>query len=87
MDMQKSKEINWTGDDNAETQKESEDSRRRADLHPNGPSAVDIWQRYRGWNRTAPAPKERRGGIDRSLYTLNGYTSWAEWVKGNWSEE
>ena len=38
-------------------------------------------------NRKAPAPKERRGGIDRSLYTLNGYTSWTEWVKRNWSEE
>ncbi len=87
MDMQKRKEINWTRDYNAETQKESEDSRRRADLHPNGSSAVDIWQQYRGWNRKAPAPKERRGGIDRSLYTLNGYTSWTEWVKGNWSEE
>ncbi len=87
MDMQKSKEINWTGDDNAETQKESVDSRRGSDLHPNGLSAVDIWQRYRGWNRTAPAPKERRGGIDRSLYTLNGYRNWTEQVKRNWSEE
>ncbi len=85
--MQKSKEINWTHDYNAETQKESEDSRRRADLHPNGSCAVDIWQQYRGWNRTAPAPKERRGGIERSLYTLNVYTCWTEWVKGNWSEE
>ena len=87
MDMQKSKEINWTRDYNAVTQKESEDSRRGADLHPNGPSAVDIWQQYRGWNRKAPAPKERHGGIDPSLYTLNGYTSWTEWVKSNWSEE
>jgi len=87
MDVQKSKEINWTRDDNAITQKESEDSRRRADLHPNGSSAVDIWQQYHGWNRKAPAPKERRGGIDPSLYTLNGYTSWTEQVKRNWSEE
>ena len=87
MDIQKGKEINWTRDDNAVTQKESEDFRRGADLHPNGPSAVNIWQQYRGWNRKAPASKERRRGIDRSLYTLNGYTSWTEWVKGNWSEE
>ena len=87
MDMQKSKEVNWTGDDNAETQKESEDSRHRADLHPNGSSAVNIWQQYRGWNRKAPAPKERHGGNDPSLYTLNGYTSWTEQVKRNWSEE
>ena len=87
MDMQKSKEINWTRDYNAVTQKESEDSRGGADLHPNRSSAVDIWQQYRGWNRKAPAPKERRGGIDRSLYTLNGYTSWTELVKRNLSEE
>ena len=72
MDMQKSKEINWTRDDNAETQKESEDSRRGADLHPNGSSAMD---------------GERRGGIDPSLYTLKGYRSWARQVKRNWSEE
>ncbi len=87
MDIQKSKEINWTRDDNAVTQKESEDSRRGADLDPNGPSAVDIWQQYRGWNRKAPAPKERRDGIYRSLYTWNDYKSWAELVRRNWSEE
>ncbi len=87
MDMRKSKETNWTRDYNAETQKESEDSRRGADLHPNGSSAVDIWQQYRGWNRKAPAPKERHGGNDPSLYTLNGYTSWTEQVKRNLSEE
>ena len=57
---------------NAETQEESEDSAREADLHPNGSSAMD---------------GERRGGIDPSLYTLIGYRSWAEQVKRNWSEE
>ena len=87
MDMQKSKEINWARDDNAVTQKESEDSRREADLHPNSPSAVDIWQQYRGWNRKAPAPKERRGGTYRSLYTWEGYRRWMDQVKRNWSEE
>ncbi len=50
-------------------------------------SEVDIWQQYRGWNRKAPAPKQRRGGIDRSLYTLNGYRHWTQQVKRNWSEE
>ena len=57
---------------NAETQEESEDSAREADLHPNGSSAMD---------------GERRGGIDPSLYTLKGYRSWAAQVKRNWSEE
>jgi len=85
--MQDSKEINWARHHNAETRKESGDSGRRADLHPNGSAAVDIWQQYRGWNRKAPAPKERRGGIDRSLHTWEGYTSWTEQVKRNLSEE
>ena len=57
---------------NAETQEESEDSAREADLHPNGSSAMD---------------GERRGGIDPSLHTLKGYRSWARQVKRNWSEE
>ena len=87
MDMQKSKEINWARHHNAETRKESADSRRGADLHPNCSSAVNIWQQYRGWNRKAPVPKERHGGNDPSLYTLNGYTSWTEQVKRIWSEE
>ena len=73
MDMQKSKEISWASDYGAETE--------------NGSSTVDIWQQYRGWKRKAPVPKERRGSIDRSLYTLNGYRNWTQQVKRNWSEE
>ena len=72
---------------NAETQEESEDSAREADLHPNGSSAVDGWEQYRSWISKAAVPRERRGGIDPSLYTLNGYRNWTQWVKRNWSEE
>ena len=87
MDMQKSKETNWTRDDNAVTQKESADSRRGADLHANSSSDVDAWQQYRKWVSKAPVPKERRGGIDPSLYTWKGYRNWTEQIKRNWSEE
>ncbi len=87
MDMQESKAINWTRDYNAETQKESEDSRRGANLHPNVSFEVDGWQKYRSRNLKAPLPRERLGGIDPSLYTLNGYRNWTQQVKRNWSEE
>ena len=87
MDNQRSKEINWTRDYNAETQKESENSRRGADLHPIGLSVVDGWQKYRRWNPKAPLPRERLGGIDPSLYTWKDYKSWAEQVRRNWSEK
>jgi len=72
---------------NAETQEESEDSAREADLHPKGSSAVAGWEQYRSWISKACVPRERRGGIDPSLYTLNGYRNWTQQVKRNWSEE
>lgn len=85
--MQESKQITWTSEYSADTQEESEDSTREADLHPNGSSDADGWQQYRRWISKAPVPKERRGGIDPSLYTWKGYRSWTERVKRNWSEE
>jgi hypothetical protein len=57
MDMQKSKAINWTRDSNAETQKESKDSRRGANFHPNVSFEIDGWQKYRSWNLKAPDRK------------------------------
>ncbi len=87
MDMQKSKAINWTRHYNAETQKESEDSGRGANLHPNVSFEIDGWQKYRSWNLKAPLPRQCLGGIDPSLYRWNDYKSWAEHVRRNWSEE
>jgi len=87
MDMRKNKEISWASDYSADTQEESEDSGNRADLHSNALSDVDAWQQYRKWVSKAPVPKERRGGIDPSLYTWKGYRNWTEQIKRNWSEE
>ena len=87
MDMQESKAINWPSNYNAETQKESEGSRRGADLHPNVSFEVDGWQKSRSWNLKAPLPRERLGGIGPSLYTWKDYKSWAEHVRRNWSEK
>ncbi len=94
--MQDSKEISWASDYSAETQSESVDSPtqsesvnsgRGADSHSNDSSDVDAWQQYRKWVSKAPVPKERRGGIDPSLYTWKGYRNWTEQIKRNWSEE
>lgn len=85
--MQESKEISWNSDYSTETQDESEDSSREADVHQNGSSDPDGWQQYRRWISKAPVPKQLRGGIDPSLYTWKGYRSWTEQVKRNWSKE
>ena len=85
--MQESKEITWPSDHSAETLEESEDSGREADLHPNSSSDVDVVQHWYRWISKAPVPRQRRGGIDPSLYTWRGYRNWTEQVKRNWSEE
>lgn len=85
--MQESKDINWANDFSADSKDESEESGRGADAEANGSSDPDGWQQYRRWISKAPVPKQRRGGIDPSLYTWKGYRSWTEQIKRNWSEE
>ncbi len=85
--MQESKEISWASDYSSDSQDQSEDSGREADTPANGPSDPDGWQQYRRWISKAPVPKQRRGGIDPSLYTWKGYRNWTEQVKRNWSDE
>jgi hypothetical protein len=85
--MQKSKDISWNSDYSAEAPDESEGSGPDADVRQNGSSDPDGWQQYRRWISKAPVPKQRRGGIDPSLYTWKGYRNWTEQVKRNWSEE
>jgi hypothetical protein len=48
---------------------------------------ADGWQQYRRWISKAPAPRERRAGIDPALYTWKGYRDWSDQVKRNWSKE
>ena len=85
--MQESKEINWASDYSADSQDESEDSGREAATPTNSSSDPDGWQQYRRWISKAPVPKQRRGGIDPSLYSWKGYRNWTEQVKRNWSDE
>ena len=85
--MQESKEVSWANNYEADSQDESQDSAREADTNRNGSSDPDGWQQYRRWISKAPVPKQRRGGIDPSLYTWKGYRNWTEQVKRNWSDE
>ena len=85
--MQESKKISCASDYDAERQEESQDSARDADGRSNGSSDQDGWQQYRKWISKAPVPRQRRGGIDPSLYTWKGYRNWTEQVKRNWSEK
>ncbi len=85
--MQESKETSWASDHDAERQEESQDSGHGADEQANSSSDPDGWQQYRRWISKAPVPRQRRGGIDPSLYTWKGYRNWSEQVKRNWTEE
>ena len=85
--MQESKEISWASDYSADSPDESEDSGSAESTPTNGSSDPDGWQQYRRWISKAPVPKQRRGGIDPSLYTWKGYRSWTEQVKRNWDDE
>ena len=85
--MQESKEISWVSDYDADTPEDVQDSGRQADVKSNSSSESDGWQQYRKWISKAPVPRQRRGGIDPSLYTWKGYRNWTEQVKRNWSEE
>jgi len=48
---------------------------------------ADGWQQYRRWISKAPTPRNRRSGIDPSLYSWKGYRDWSDQVKRNWSKD
>jgi hypothetical protein len=85
--MQDSKDISWASNYTSDSQDETDDSERETDLHSNGSSNTDGWQQYRKWISKAPVPRQRRNGIDPSLYTWRGYRNWTEQIKRNWSDE
>ena len=85
--MQESKEISCASNYDAEGREESQESGRAADVSSSGSSDPDGWQQYRRWISKAPVPRQRRGGIDPSLYTWKGYRNWTEQIKRNWSDE
>jgi hypothetical protein len=87
--MQDSKDSSWASNFSSDAQDEAQGSGQAVErpANANGSSDPDGWQQYRRWISKAPVPKQRRGGIDPSLYTWKGYRSWTEQVKRNWSED
>jgi hypothetical protein len=85
--MQESKDISWASDYDAGSKEESNVSAGAPGTQSNGASDPDGWQQYRRWISKAPVPRQRRGGIDPSLYSWKGYRNWTEQVKRNWSDE
>lgn len=85
--MQDSKDISWASNFDSDAREEGQGSGQAADRPSNGSSDPDGWQQYRRWISKAPVPKQRRGGIDPTLYTWKGYRNWTEQVKRNWSDD
>ncbi|MEO1201908.1 MAG: hypothetical protein AAFX10_04310 [Pseudomonadota bacterium] len=83
--MPDSKNLKWV--DEYTDANSSPDTRKEA-VQPDQPAANDAdgWQQYRRWISKAPAPKERRVGIDPALYTWKGYRNWTEQVKRDWTD-
>ena len=84
--MQDSKEITWASDYSGESDGDAAGNDREINVHSGDKSDTDGWQQYRRWISKAPAPRNRRAGVDSSLYTWKGYRSWTEQVKRNWSD-
>jgi hypothetical protein len=90
--MPDSKNLNWVGE---YTDANSSTNRRNDAVSPAQPAANDAqpaandndgWQQYRRWISKAPAPKERRVGIDPALCTWKGYRNWTEQVRREWTD-
>lgn len=83
--MPDSKNAKWV---DGYTDSNSSANARKETVRPDQPAANDAdgWQQYRRWISKAPAPKERRSGIDPSLYTWKGYRNWTEQVKRDWDD-
>lgn len=91
--MQDTRKIGGAGDGNDSgtdevSRGQSADRRgdRESGMHSGDSADGDGWQQYRKWISTAPAPRNRRGSVDPSLYTWKGYRSWTEQIKRNWSD-
>lgn len=84
--MPDSKNITWASDYSADEEGDAKVDDREINVHAGDQSDEDGWQKYRRWISKAPAPRNRRAGIDSSLYTWKGYRNWTEQVKRNWSD-
>ena len=84
--MQDGKDITWQSDYHGDGEAESKPGDRDGGTNSAEQNEADGWQQYRRWISKAPAPRNRRTGVDPSLYTWKGYRNWTEQVKRNWSD-
>lgn len=85
--MPDSKHLRW----GQELGTDADDETRTPDATLAGgePAANDAdgWQQYRHWISRAPAPQNRRAGIDPALYSWKGYREWTDQVRRNWTKD
>jgi len=81
--MPDSKHLGWLKDQG------SQSADPAASISSDQPAANDAdgWQQYRRWVTKAPAPRNRRVGIDPSLYNWRNYRNWTDEVKRSWPED
>ena len=85
--MPESKHLKW--DQGFGTDADQDPKAKDTKVAANEPAANDAdgWQQYRRWISKAPAPRDRRSGIDPSLYSWKGYRDWTDQVRRNWSKD
>jgi hypothetical protein len=81
--MPDSKHLRWLKEQESRTADEA------ASIPPDQPAANDAdgWQQYRRWVTKAPAPRNRRVGIDPSLYSWRNYRNWTDEIKRSWPDD
>jgi hypothetical protein len=84
--MQESKEVDREPEHDSDTATGEFSSHRKSGVPAGRTSDTDGWQQYRKWISKAPAPRGRRRNVDPSIYTWQGYRTWSEQIKRNWSD-
>jgi hypothetical protein len=84
--MQESKEVDWKPECDSDTATGEFSTERKSGAPAGRMSDSDGWQQYRKWISKAPAPRGRRRALDPSIYTWQGYRTWSEQVKRDWSD-
>lgn len=84
--MQENKEIGWDKDYGTDSAANDVSAGRESGLHAVASADTDGWQQYRKWISKVPAPRARRSSVDPAIYTWQGYRTWSEQIKRNWSD-
>lgn len=82
--MPDSKHMKWPDSFGTDAKGDAKDATLDREL----PAANDAdgWLQYRRWISKAPTTRNRRSGIDPSLYSWKGYREWTDHVKRSWAK-